>query len=181
MYMLDGIVNHWFFGQSWAVLPIVDAVQEFKVQSHNDKAEFGGVLGGVMNIVSKSGTNDLHAGGWWFVRNDAFDARNPFTDATVGRADAISAKPVWCHRRWPCNSQLGPSSSSGMRAGNSGAHSNRPTSIPPMRNLPGTFRTRYSGRQFTIQRQRWSIPPTRRISSGSLLPATGFRRTGSTR
>ena len=38
MYMLDGIVNHWFFGQSWAVLPIVDAVQEFKVQSHNDKS-----------------------------------------------------------------------------------------------------------------------------------------------
>jgi len=85
MYTLDGIINHWFFGQSWAVLPIVDAVQEFKVQSHNDKAEFGGVLGGVMNIVSKSGTNELHGGGWWFVRNDAFDARNPFTDLTPGK------------------------------------------------------------------------------------------------
>lgn len=83
MYLLDGIINHWFFGASWAVLPIVDAVQEFKVQSHNDKAEYGGVLGGVMNIVSKSGTNDLHGGAWWFVRNDAFDARNPFTDATA--------------------------------------------------------------------------------------------------
>jgi outer membrane receptor protein involved in Fe transport len=83
MYMLDGLPNHWFFGQSWAVLPIVDALQEFKVQAHNDKAEFGGVLGGVMNVVSKSGTNELHAAGWWFVRNDAFDARNPFTDATA--------------------------------------------------------------------------------------------------
>jgi len=83
MYLLDGIINHWFFGASWAVLPIVDAVQEFKVQSHNDKAEYGGVLGGVMNIVSKSGTNEFHGGAWWFVRNDAFDARNPFTDATA--------------------------------------------------------------------------------------------------
>ena len=83
MYMLDGIINHWFFGASWAVLPIVDAVQEFKVQSHNDKAEYGGVLGGVMNVVSGSGTNDFHGGGWWFVRNDAFDARDPFKDATA--------------------------------------------------------------------------------------------------
>jgi hypothetical protein len=40
MYTLDGIINHWFFGASWAVLPIIDAVQEFKVQSHNDKAEY---------------------------------------------------------------------------------------------------------------------------------------------
>jgi outer membrane receptor protein involved in Fe transport len=83
MYTLDGIINHWFFGASWAVLPIIDAVQEFKVQSHNDKAEYGGVLGGVMNIVSKSGTNDYHGNAWWFVRNNAFDARNPFTDATA--------------------------------------------------------------------------------------------------
>lgn len=82
IYMLDGIVNHWFFGASWAVLPIVDAVQEFKVQSHNDKAEFGGVLGGVMNTVSKSGTNQYHGNAYEFLRNDAFDARNPFKDAT---------------------------------------------------------------------------------------------------
>ncbi len=83
MYMLDGIINHWFFGASWAALPIVDAVQEFKVQSHNDKAEFGGVLGGVMNIVSKSGGNEFHGGAWEFLRNNAFDARDPFTDATA--------------------------------------------------------------------------------------------------
>lgn len=83
MYLLDGIVNHWFFGASWAVLPIVDAIQEFKVQAHNDKSEYGGVLGGVINLVSKSGTNQLRGSVWWYVRNDAFDARNPFTDATA--------------------------------------------------------------------------------------------------
>ena len=82
MNLLDGVINHWFFGQSWAVLPIVDAVQEFKVQSHNDKAEYGGVLGGVINLVSKSGTNDFHGTLWEFLRNDAFDSRNPFLDAT---------------------------------------------------------------------------------------------------
>jgi len=81
MNLLDGVINHWFFGQSWAVLPIVDAVQEFKVQSHNDKAEYGGVLGGVINLVSKSGGNEFHGAAWNFLRNDVFDARNPFLDA----------------------------------------------------------------------------------------------------
>ncbi len=82
MNLLDGVINHWFYGQSWAVLPIVDAVQEFKVQSHNDKAEYGGVVGGVINLVSKSGTNEIHGAVWEFLRNDAFDSRNPFLDAT---------------------------------------------------------------------------------------------------
>jgi len=81
MFLLDGIVNEFFFGSSYAILPIVDAVQEFKVQSHNDKAEYGGVLGGVINVVSKSGGNNLHGSAWEFLRNDFFDARNPFADA----------------------------------------------------------------------------------------------------
>jgi len=81
LFLLDGIVNEYFFGSSYAILPIIDAVQEFKVQSHNDKAEYGGVLGGVINVVSKSGGNQLHGSAWEFVRNDVFDARDPFKDA----------------------------------------------------------------------------------------------------
>jgi len=81
MFLLDGIVNQFFFGSSYAILPIIDAVQEFKVQSHNDKAEYGGVLGGVINVVSKSGGNEFHGSAWEFLRNDFFDARNPFADA----------------------------------------------------------------------------------------------------
>ncbi|MCI0626751.1 MAG: TonB-dependent receptor [Acidobacteria bacterium] len=81
LFLLDGIVNEFFFGSSYAILPIIDAVQEFKVQSHNDKAEYGGVLGGVINVVSKSGGNQLHGSAWEFVRNDVFDARDPFKDA----------------------------------------------------------------------------------------------------
>jgi hypothetical protein len=65
-----------------ALVPVLDAVQEFKVQSHNDKAEYGGVLGGIVNVVSKSGTNTLHGSAWEFLRNDKLDARNPFTDAS---------------------------------------------------------------------------------------------------
>jgi hypothetical protein len=62
--------------------PILDTLQEFKIDSHNDQAHFGGVMGGVVNIATKSGTNKLHGSAWEFVRNDTFDARNPFL-ATV--------------------------------------------------------------------------------------------------
>ena len=44
---------------TYAVPPILDAIQEFKVQSHNDLAEFGGVTGGVVNVVTKSGSNEI--------------------------------------------------------------------------------------------------------------------------
>jgi hypothetical protein len=80
LYYLDGIINTDFRGSVYGVEPIIDTLSEFKVQSHTEKSEFGGVLGGVVNVVSKSGTNTFHGSAWEFVRNNAFDARNPFTD-----------------------------------------------------------------------------------------------------
>jgi hypothetical protein len=82
MFLVDGVNDTAWFGSTYAILPVVDGIQEFKVQSHNDAAEYGGVLGGTVNIVTKSGTNSLHGSAWEFVRNNVFDARNPFTEAT---------------------------------------------------------------------------------------------------
>jgi hypothetical protein len=82
VYFFDGIINTSVRAASYVVLPDIDMIQEFKVQSHNDKAEYGGVTGGVVNMYSKSGTNDFHGSGFWYVRNDYFDARDPFQDAT---------------------------------------------------------------------------------------------------
>jgi carboxypeptidase family protein len=78
LYLLDGINDQGSFGGTYAIPPIVDDIQEFKVQSHNDDAAYGGVLGGVINVVSKSGTSRFHGSAWEFVRNTAFDARQPF-------------------------------------------------------------------------------------------------------
>src|SRR5262245_10388683 len=77
-FMLDGINNQGSFLSTYAVAPIIDSIQEFKVQSHNDEAEFGGALGGIVNVVTKSGTNKLSGSLWEYLRNDAFDARNTF-------------------------------------------------------------------------------------------------------
>jgi Carboxypeptidase regulatory-like domain/TonB-dependent Receptor Plug Domain/TonB dependent receptor len=78
LYLLDGIYDQGSFGSTYAIAPIVDAIQEFKVQSHNDDTSYGGALGGIINVVTKSGTTQYHATLWEFVRNTNFDARNPF-------------------------------------------------------------------------------------------------------
>ncbi|MDE3179893.1 MAG: TonB-dependent receptor, partial [Acidobacteriota bacterium] len=80
LFYLDGILNTDIRGAVYGVLPILDTLDEFKVQSQNDMAEYGGTLGGVVNVATKSGTNNFHGSAWEYVRNNAFDARNPFTD-----------------------------------------------------------------------------------------------------
>ena len=54
LFLTDGVNNQGMMTSTYAVPPVVDAIQEFKVQSHNDLAEFGGVTGGVVNVVTKS-------------------------------------------------------------------------------------------------------------------------------
>lgn len=80
LYYLDGILNTDIRGAVYGVLPILDTLDEFKVQSQNDMAEYGGTLGGVVNVATKSGTNSFHGSVWEYDRNNAFDARDPFTD-----------------------------------------------------------------------------------------------------
>jgi hypothetical protein len=56
-----------------------DAVKEFQINRSNYTAELGGASGASINIVSKSGTNQRHGSFYGFFRDDAFDARNPFS------------------------------------------------------------------------------------------------------
>ncbi len=56
-----------------------DAVQEFQINRSNYGADLGGASGATINIVSKSGTNDVHGSLFGFFRNDAMDAANPFS------------------------------------------------------------------------------------------------------
>ena len=78
MFLLDGVNDLGSFIGNYNFEPIVDTVQEFKVQSHNDQAQFGQAVGGVVNVVTKSGNNDFHGSLWEFLRNSDLDARNFF-------------------------------------------------------------------------------------------------------
>jgi hypothetical protein len=69
-----------------------EAVQEFQMILSNYNAEYGRATGGVVNIVTKSGSNDFHGDVFGYLRNKAFQARNPFSfqvDPATGNLDPI--------------------------------------------------------------------------------------------
>ncbi len=80
LYFFDGIINTNIRGPTYIVIPNIDFVSEFKVVGQDANADMGGAAGGVVNMVSKPGTNKFHGSAFEFVRNNAFDARNGFTD-----------------------------------------------------------------------------------------------------
>ncbi len=98
-FLTDGIDNQGSFQSTYTVAPIIDQIAEFKVNSHNDQAEFGGVLGGVINVVTKSGTNQLHGSVWEYLRNNDLDARNTFFSSVTpyrqNQFGVAAGGPVW--------------------------------------------------------------------------------------
>src|SRR5688572_22075692 len=83
-FYYDGIEAMDLDSYSFSFSPSIDAINEFKVQSSTYSAEVGGAPGGQVNLSTKSGTNKLHGGAWWFNRNDAFTALNGFQPRVPG-------------------------------------------------------------------------------------------------
>ena len=85
-YLLDGLDNNsntvdFLNGTNFVILPPIDAIEEFKVQTSGFSAEFGRSGAAILNATIKSGTNQLHGAAWEFLRNDKFDAADFFENA----------------------------------------------------------------------------------------------------
>ena len=152
-FLTDGMSNFAAFLSTYAVPPIVDAIQEFKVVSRTDTSEFGSVLGGVVNVVTKSGTNKYHGGAWEYIRNDAFDARPTFL--------ATGAKK--------------PS----FRQNQFGASVGGPVAVPGLKNNT-FFYFAYQGFRFSQPNSANLLVPTETQLSGdfSALCTAGFNGSG---
>jgi len=89
-YRLDGVsLNDYANGAPGSVLGGnlgVDAIQEFSVLTSNYSAEYGKTSGGVVNAITRSGSNVFHGSAYEFLRNSALDARNFFEDPTAPKA-----------------------------------------------------------------------------------------------
>jgi Carboxypeptidase regulatory-like domain/TonB-dependent Receptor Plug Domain len=88
-YLLDGIDNNsdtvdFLNGTNYVVLPPIEAVQEFKVETSGFSAEYGRSAGAVLNATLKSGTNQIHGAVWEFFRNDKLDAADYFEKVKKG-------------------------------------------------------------------------------------------------
>jgi len=85
-FILDGVDNNGteLAGaqrRSEMVQPSIDAIQEFKVQTSSYAAEYGRAMGAVVNVTTKSGTNQFHGTAFEFLRNEKLDAKNYFDPA----------------------------------------------------------------------------------------------------
>ena len=82
-YVIDGVDNNERVIGTIGVKPNVEGIQEITVQTNSYSPEAGRTAGGVVNIVTRSGTNRFHGSAYEFFRNDVFDARNALQ--TTGR------------------------------------------------------------------------------------------------
>jgi hypothetical protein len=84
---LDGVPLNITYGNIVALVPSVDTVSEFRVQTNNNTAEYGRYTGGVINITSKSGSNEFHGGAYEYFRNTVLNATNFFANRSgAGKA-----------------------------------------------------------------------------------------------
>lgn len=74
-YLLDGTANTDPSFNTYVISLSPDAIREFKVETLNYSAQYGGAGGGIINVVTTSGTNQFHGTVYEFVRNSIFDAR----------------------------------------------------------------------------------------------------------
>ncbi len=97
-FLVDGVTDNEDLFQAAAVIPPIDAIEEFKLQTSQYSAEFG-MGAGQVNVALKSGTNNFHGSVWEFLRNNALQPLNPVTHlATPLRQNQFGIAgggPVW--------------------------------------------------------------------------------------
>jgi outer membrane receptor protein involved in Fe transport len=87
-FLLDGGLNNSLLSNAVVANPNPDAIAEFRVLESNYSAEYGRNAGGIVSVVTKSGTNSLHGSAFEYLRNDFFDA-NSFFNNQQGLATPI--------------------------------------------------------------------------------------------
>ena len=86
-YLIDGMYNRNLWLNTLVMVPVVDAIQEYRVMTSNYSAQYGEAAGAVTVVETKSGSNQFHGDVWEFIRNDKLNANTFFNNvAGVARA-----------------------------------------------------------------------------------------------
>ena len=102
-FLMDGGVNNDLLNNSLVLNPNPDAVEEFRVLTSNYSAEYGRNGGGIVSVVTKSGTNEYHGAIFEYVRNDYFNANKFFNNEQGLQKDVLKRNqfgaevggPIW--------------------------------------------------------------------------------------
>ena len=94
-FQMDGAGHNDTYVRTNLPFPNPDAVKEFNVQTDNVSAQYGSGAGAVVNIVTQSGTNEIHGNLFEFVRNGDFNARNFFAPIAMTRSSVTSMAGPW--------------------------------------------------------------------------------------
>ncbi len=83
-FLLDGTENQSAILGIAVINPNIDATEELKITTSNYDAEFGSVAGALLQATTKAGTNKFHGSAFEYIRNDKFNAQNPFSPSRLG-------------------------------------------------------------------------------------------------
>jgi len=188
-YLLDGIDNNsnavdFLNGTNFAVLPPVDAIQEFNVQTADFSAQLGRSAGAVLNATIKSGTNNIHGAVWEFFRNNVLDARNYFdttkAELRLNQFGATIGGPIIKNKIFFFGDY------EGLRhvEGNSSGLATVPTALERSTGftnlselLTATTKTDLLGRAIPVGTV-FDPATTRQVTSGEVDPVSGIAATG---
>ena len=106
-FMINGINLNDMVQNQVTFQPTINTVSEFKVDNSTYSAEFGRNSGAIVNIATRSGTDQFHGELYEFLRNDWFDARNAFNTRTVTTGGVTTPNPISPFKRNQFGADLG--------------------------------------------------------------------------
>ena len=172
-YLFDGISVLQPEPGQVAYYPVVDAIQEFKIESNSPAAEFGRFNGGVVNLTTKSGGNAFHGNVFEFFRNEHLNARNYFQASNAVKPDyrrnqygGMFGGPVVKDRTFFFVDYQGQRQSIGRTV---------TSNVPTLAERSGVFRQNIYDPATTVGNTRQQFPnntiPTKRHGSGRAVAA----------
>jgi len=168
-YLFDGISVLQPEPGQVAFYPVMDAIQEFKIESNSPPAEFGRFNGGVINLTTKSGTNTFHGNGFEFFRNQSLNARNFFQSANPVKPDykrnqfgGTLGGPVLADRTFFFADYQGQRQSIGRTV---------VSTVPTVLQRQGVFTEAIAGRVPVIYDPATTVGSTRSPFTGNAIPS----------
>jgi carboxypeptidase family protein/TonB-dependent receptor-like protein len=167
-YLFDGISVLQPEPGQVAFFPVVDAIQEFKVESNSPPAEFGRFNGGVVNLTTKAGANALHGDGFEFLRHEALNATNYFQISNTTKPEYRRSQyggtvggPVVRNRTFFFVDYQGQRQSIGRTV---------TSTVPTVLQRQGIFTEAIAGRVPVIYNPATTVGATRSPFSGNTIP-----------